>query len=211
MGVAFNPAACTANPNRGEDGYDVVEWIATQTWSNGRIVLQGPSALGKNSISWTAKENPPSLDCIVPLVAGSQTNYEEYFPGGSRPNRIYCPGWKTGDLRVSIYYSNPVKNIVWDIVERGILSRRNSCPCYDDCGWYDHNVIVMMELFPQYKVLPPDVRENHRFMWPWVHGGTGPAYVGSKVQGELEYPGSGKMERFTGKGFSRSLVTRSLP
>src|ERR1044071_10143641 len=27
-------AACVASPNRGEDGYDVIQWITQQPWSN---------------------------------------------------------------------------------------------------------------------------------------------------------------------------------
>ncbi|MCB0840783.1 MAG: CocE/NonD family hydrolase, partial [Bacteroidetes bacterium] len=139
----------------------------------------------------TAKENPPSLDCIVPLVAGSQTNYEEYFPGGVARTEYIAQLENLGFGGSSIYYSNPVKNIVWDIVESGAFYPDEiHVPAMMIGGWYDHNVIVMMELFPAIQSSsPPDVRENHRLlMGPWVHGGTGPAYVGSKVQGELEYP-----------------------
>jgi len=75
-------AAYQGAPAMGEDGYDVVEWIAAQSWSDGNIGTWGPSALGKVQFA-TAKEHPPHLKCIVPVVAASQTNYEEYYPGGS--------------------------------------------------------------------------------------------------------------------------------
>ncbi len=39
-------AACTLDFNRGEDGYDVVEWVVQQSWSNGKVGTWGPSALG---------------------------------------------------------------------------------------------------------------------------------------------------------------------
>ena len=81
-------SACKTNPNRGEDGYDVVEWIATQSWSNGKIGTWGPSALGKIQFQ-TARENPPSLDCIAPVVAASQTEYLEIFPGGAALSLIH--------------------------------------------------------------------------------------------------------------------------
>ncbi len=73
--------ACTVGLDRGKDGYDVVEWIATQAWSNGKIGTWGPSALGRIQYL-TAKEKPPHLTCAVPLVAGPQYNYQEYYPGG---------------------------------------------------------------------------------------------------------------------------------
>ncbi|HTF03684.1 MAG TPA: CocE/NonD family hydrolase, partial [Bacteroidia bacterium] len=74
-------AAYVGAPSRGEDGYDVVEWIATQTWSNDTIGTWGPSALGKVQYQ-TAKENPPHLVCICPVVAAPQFEYQEYFPNG---------------------------------------------------------------------------------------------------------------------------------
>ena len=33
----------TANVHEGEDGYDTIEWIAAQPWSNGRVGMEGSS------------------------------------------------------------------------------------------------------------------------------------------------------------------------
>jgi uncharacterized protein len=64
-------AAYSGSPTRGEDGYDAVEWIASQSWSDTVVGTWGPSALGKAQFL-TAKENPPHLKCMVPLVAAPQ-------------------------------------------------------------------------------------------------------------------------------------------
>ena len=49
----------------GEDGYDLVEWIAQQPWSNGRVAMRGSSYTGTNQ--WfVAKLQPPHLSCITP-------------------------------------------------------------------------------------------------------------------------------------------------
>ena len=53
---------------RGRDGYDIVEWIAAQSWSNGRVGTWGGSALGKIQFQ-TASQKPPHLVCAVPLIA----------------------------------------------------------------------------------------------------------------------------------------------
>lgn len=45
------------------DGYDLVEWVADQPWSNGRIGLFGDSAVGM-SAGLAAAAQPPSLDAI---------------------------------------------------------------------------------------------------------------------------------------------------
>jgi uncharacterized protein len=50
------------------DGYDLVEWIAAQSWSNGKVGMIGVS-VGSWSQWWTASQAPPHLAAIVPLVA----------------------------------------------------------------------------------------------------------------------------------------------
>ena len=53
------------SPQIAYDGYDLVEWIATQPWSNGRIGLCGVSYLA--IVQWRiAQLNPPHLACINP-------------------------------------------------------------------------------------------------------------------------------------------------
>ena len=49
-----------ANPEEGNDGYDTVEWLAAQPWSNGRVGMVGTShsAVCTNA---AALKNPPSL------------------------------------------------------------------------------------------------------------------------------------------------------
>jgi putative CocE/NonD family hydrolase len=51
-----------------QDGYDTVEWLAKQPWSNGKIAMWGGSYLGFNQ--WlTLREQPPHLVTIVPAAA----------------------------------------------------------------------------------------------------------------------------------------------
>ncbi len=62
-GGIFNPFAQEA-----QDGYDVVEWLARQSWSNGKVAMWGGSYAGFDQ--WTvAKERPPHLVTIVPAAA----------------------------------------------------------------------------------------------------------------------------------------------
>ncbi|KEF52961.1 uncharacterized protein A1O9_10867 [Exophiala aquamarina CBS 119918] len=52
-------------PQEAEDGYDVIEWVAVQPWSNSRIGLCGVSYLA--IVQWRiAQLNPPHLSCINP-------------------------------------------------------------------------------------------------------------------------------------------------
>jgi putative CocE/NonD family hydrolase len=51
-----------------KDGYDIVAWLARQSWSNGSIAMNGASYDGYDQWA-TAKEFPPNLKTIVPTAA----------------------------------------------------------------------------------------------------------------------------------------------
>lgn len=54
--------------NEARDGYDVVEWLADQPWSDGSVGMYGASYGGWDQWA-TAKEHPPHLRSIVPAAA----------------------------------------------------------------------------------------------------------------------------------------------
>lgn len=63
--------------NEGRDGYDAIEWIAQQTWCNGKIGMQGGSYGG--AVQWdAAREIPPHLVTITP--ASIVSNWMEIVP-----------------------------------------------------------------------------------------------------------------------------------
>ncbi len=54
--------------HEGPDGYDTIQWIASQPWSNGNVGMIGGSYSGY--VQWAAAVlNPPALKCIVPQVS----------------------------------------------------------------------------------------------------------------------------------------------
>jgi X-Pro dipeptidyl-peptidase len=63
-------------------GYDVVEWIAEQKWSNGKIGMIGGSYDGTTATA-TATMDPPHLTTIVPEAAISRW-YSYAYSGGIR-------------------------------------------------------------------------------------------------------------------------------
>ncbi len=54
--------------NESRDGADVVEWLAQQPWSNGKVAMWGGSYAGFDQWA-TLKEFPPHLATIVPAAA----------------------------------------------------------------------------------------------------------------------------------------------
>jgi len=55
-------------PQETQDGYDVVEWLAAQSWCNGNVGMWGISYGGFTSIQ-VAMLQPPHLKAIVPMYA----------------------------------------------------------------------------------------------------------------------------------------------
>ena len=182
--------ALVAQPNRGQDGYDVIDWIVAQTWSNGKVGTWGPSALGGVQYN-TMKENHPNHICAVPLVAQPQTAYDTYFYGGvlekSRLAQLDALGYGLStNVLGNPYYSN-----AWQYTENTTWYPQNiHIPTLQIGGWYDHNVTDMLDWFPASRTLSDvSVRAKQWLLiGPWVHGGTGVANVGSSQQGELTYP-----------------------
>ena len=70
-----------AGTQEGRDGYDVIEWIAKQSWCSGSVCLAGNSWLGRSQF-YIAAERPPSLKCIAPLEASSDLYREIHVRGG---------------------------------------------------------------------------------------------------------------------------------
>jgi putative CocE/NonD family hydrolase len=56
------------DPKHKTDGYDLVEWMAKQPWSNGKVGMIGGSYGGWTQW-WTASAVPPHLAAIAPQVA----------------------------------------------------------------------------------------------------------------------------------------------
>ena len=63
-----------------KDAYDIVEWAAKQSWSNGRVGMTGHSYVGSTP-QMAAAQNPPHLETIVPS-AGLAWMYHHEFQDG---------------------------------------------------------------------------------------------------------------------------------
>lgn len=66
----------------GLDGYDSVEWIASQRWCDGNVGTAGGSYLA--ALQWaTAMENPPHLKAMAPWISAASTIEEQSLTGGA--------------------------------------------------------------------------------------------------------------------------------
>jgi uncharacterized protein len=78
----------------GEDGHDMVEWLAKQPWCDGGVGLAGICYFSSMQLH-TAAEQPPSLKCIAPweIFADDLYNHGQYEGG---VHNIFLYGLYTG-------------------------------------------------------------------------------------------------------------------
>lgn len=69
------------DPQHGKDGKELVDWIAKQSFSNGKVGM-----IGKSYMAWaqfaTAAEKPEALKCIAPEVIFMESYTASFKPGG---------------------------------------------------------------------------------------------------------------------------------
>ena len=65
-----------------EDGFDTIEWIARQPWSNGRVGMVGGSYLA--TVQWlAARAGAPNLVCMIPQAPAADYFDELPYIGGA--------------------------------------------------------------------------------------------------------------------------------
>jgi len=75
-------------PHTGEDGYDTVEWIAEQPWSNGRVGTVGSSYAAITQVR-AALERPPHLTAIWPDVVPTNSFHNQSREGGAMQQHMF--------------------------------------------------------------------------------------------------------------------------
>jgi len=169
----------------GKDGYDVVEWIAEQSWSDGKVAMWGPSAVGRVQYA-VAAERPPHLQAIAPMVAADFYSYDIFYYGGVLKKAYVDMLGTVGYGSQSKVRKNPINNRFWQAVKKNTSkTSRVNLPMLMTSGWYDLSVDTIIETFNNYLQRgTPRVKKNLR-LWigPWHH-----VAIGKRQQGELQFP-----------------------
>jgi predicted acyl esterase len=74
-------------PEEQKDFADIIEWVAEQSWCNGKVGMMGCSYFGMTQ-NLAAEQQPPSLKAIFPYDAATDMYRDVYFSGG-----IPCDGF----------------------------------------------------------------------------------------------------------------------
>jgi putative CocE/NonD family hydrolase len=82
-------------PKEQEDGYDAIEWLAAQPWSNGNVGMMGTSYAGFTPLQ-VAMHRPPHLKAIIPLYATDDRYTDDvHYTGGALHAICDLPTWAT--------------------------------------------------------------------------------------------------------------------
>ncbi len=193
----------TGFKNDSTDGADTLVWIVSQTWSNGKIVTYGLSALGIVQYCLAAA-NPPNLSCQYVQVATPNLYKHAVFQGGEfRKNLV--EDW-LGDQN-STYLLEEIKDNenftlgYWGNVTLDDNWEDVNVPAIHIGGWYDIFSQGTIEGYLGYQHLggPRAQGKSKLIMGPWTHTG-----FFSRIQGNLSYPRN-SLDRFSLRMF-RDMV-----
>ncbi len=153
----------------GRDGYDFIEWLATQHWSNGKSALFGNS--GVCMPQWKiAAEQPPHLTCIAAWEGVGDLYRESLYEGGvpsfgfNAMNVAGLVGENFVDDTVAMAIKYPLINEYW---EDKIPKWENiRVPAYVCAGWNHFHLRGSTEGFRRIRSAKKWLRAHREFEWP---------------------------------------------
>ncbi|MFP6583867.1 MAG: CocE/NonD family hydrolase [Candidatus Hydrogenedentota bacterium] len=172
-----------------EDGYDIVEWIAEQSWSNGKVGMSGRSAMGICT-NLAAAADPPHLVAGYIVTAPESLFNESYYMGGVfrehfRGNFMRLTG---ASDQIPSLKARVISDEKWKATDL-IHHRHNiDIPMYNFGGWYDMFAKGAVNNFVALQYHGREGAKGNQKLWmgPWAH---------SPLHGDLEYPDAIGLDR----------------
>ena len=179
-----------------EDGYDSVEGIAKEPWSNGKVGITGGSAMGITS-NLAAASQPPHLKAAYVIVAPNETIRTSFL--GGVPQDKDLVGWLKGqgvsDDVIARKQAGSTRNLLSDRVAGGPSTEIKyiDIPIWNVGGWYDiFNTGEVENFVTLQNHGAKGARGNQRLtMGPFGHG---------DLSGDLAYPGEDRLGAAIGGG-----------
>lgn len=174
-----------------QDGYDTVEWLAKQSFSNGKIGTFGGSQAGYAQ-NFLAITQPPHLVCQYMIDTGLSLYHEGYRIGGAtKPERFkgmdrVCRNPEDNRRLMAEWFSHPTYDEYWQAEDCTRHFDKMNVPCFTVGSWYDYMCVGSIESFigRQHRGGPNSRGHQQLRIGPWLHGG----FNKSNRIGELEYP-----------------------
>ena len=155
------------------DGYDTVEWLAQQSWSNGKVGMYGASAMGI-AANEAAMANPPHLVASFVMVARSNVYGQSSFIGGvfrKELNEDWLKRQKAESVLQEIF-KHGVRDQFYDRSDMSRHWQQIHIPVYNYGGWYDIFSQGNIDNFvgQQANAAAPGKGNQKLIMGPWGHG-----------------------------------------
>ena len=169
-----------------EDGYDTVESLAKEPWSNGKIGMTGASAMGI-AATLAAIAQPPHLKAAYVMVAPNEI-FRTWFLGGVPESDL--AGWMSKQgvsaKAIAIAQAASTRNVFTDRQGPGGAIKYINIPIWNVGGWYDVFNTGTVENFTTLQNHgAKGARGNQRLtMGPFGH---------APLTGDLAYPGEDKL------------------
>ncbi|MSR60404.1 MAG: CocE/NonD family hydrolase [Planctomycetaceae bacterium] len=182
-----------------KDGYDTVEWLATQPWSTGKIGTFGSSQAGYAQ-NFLAVTQPPHLVAQYMIDTGLSLYQEGYRIGGTtRPERFkamdaVCRVPEHNRNLLAEWFAHPTYDEYWMQEDCSLHFDKMNVPCFTIGSWYDFMCQGSVDSFigRQHRGGPKSRGRQQLLIGPWLHGG----YQGKNANkvAELTYPENAKFD-----------------
>ncbi len=153
----------------GRDGYDFIEWLATQHWSNGKVGMFGNSGVGMVQYR-IAAEQPPHLTCIAPWEGTGDLYRESLYEGGIPSlgfnsfiaSSLVGSGYIDDNSAMALKY--PLINGYWE--DKIPKWEKIKIPAYFTACWSHMHLRGSFEAFRKVRSPKKWMRVHRDFEWP---------------------------------------------
>ena len=134
--------------NEINDGYDTVEWAASQTWSSGAVGMHGGSYVG--ATQWLAAiSRPPHLKCIIPSIT-SDDYYEGWTYQGGAFQYFFNLSWAVSLAMANIEHIERDHGDVATDSERMMEALKDLDGAFETLNFADHPLFKNPALAPYF-------------------------------------------------------------
>ncbi|MCQ2388650.1 MAG: CocE/NonD family hydrolase [Kiritimatiellae bacterium] len=147
-----------------KDAYDLLEWISTRPWSNGRVVMVGGSYPGATQLACMRSGHPALVAC-APSVVTFDPYSINYANGVLIPQ--FFKAWHSGLAGAESWAElerHPTRDAWWAVRSTlGDLKKSRGRAFYQ-AGWFD---MLGVQTFESLRVMP---KGSFLRIGPWSHG-----------------------------------------
>ena len=178
-----------------KDGYDLVEWLAAQPWSTGKVGTFGSSQAGFAQ-NFLAVTQPPHLAAQYMIDTGLSLYHEGYRIGGiTRPERF-----KGMDKVARVpehnrelmaeWFAHPSYDAYWQDEDCSRHFDKMNVPCFTVGSWFDFMCVGSVDSYigRQHRGGAKSRGTQQLLIGPWLHG----RFKETNKSNEMTYPENAK-------------------